>query len=103
MPPFFAAPTRASIEDLSATGFKVKMGSYLGNPEVNSFTVEVLYPAGTKTCTIPKSLESLSCPITDLPPSTDVIVKIAACLPDSFGCSSPLEKNARTHPARTFT
>ncbi len=84
-------------------GFTVKMGSYSGTPQCDSFKVEVLYPNGSRTCAIPRSLESLSCPITDLPSGTDVDVKIVACLPDSFGCSSPLEKNARTLPARAFT
>ncbi len=63
-------------------GLTVKIGSYVGNPQVESFNVEVLYPAGTKKCAIPKSSGSLSCPIRELPSGTDVTVKIAACLPD---------------------
>ncbi len=98
----FLAPKGAAIEEQSMDGFKVTVGSYDRNPEADNFKVEVLCASGTKECTIKRTSEPLPCQIADLPSGTEVVVKVAACLKDSGGCSSAQEIKTRTTPARRY-
>ncbi len=64
-----------------------------GNPNVDSYKA-VAEP--TKECTVSATASSLQCTIDELTPGTTYEISLSACMPDAFGCGSPVREEVKT-------